>query len=367
MLKIGEKIKDLRKKQDVTQEKLAAYLNISYQAISKWENGTALPDLTLLPGIANFFGVSTDELLGMNDDHNVEELKAYEENYHVNRRKGKMHDNVALSREVLSKYPSNFQWMINLAYSLIQYNDTEEHITYSKEYDFLGEAIQLCERVLQDCMVDSIRHSAIQILCYEYPRVGKKDLAVKLVQQMPEGILSKDELLVHIYDGEEQVKQLQNNLLHMVERCAGTIWMLVSNDIIGKELSADQKIELLDTANNLFFTILKDDEDLFYYNVTLCRNYMKMAKFWCDLDKGREALDCLFLAAESAKKFDRWAESSALTYQSVLVNRCSIDPKHLGKNGEYTEAELMLLNLENIIFDKIRETDEFKQLVNGLR
>lgn len=61
-LYIGKKIKDLRKSQDITQEKLADYLNISYQAVSKWENGTALPDITLVPSIANFFGISTDEL-----------------------------------------------------------------------------------------------------------------------------------------------------------------------------------------------------------------------------------------------------------------------------------------------------------------
>lgn len=47
-MKIGDKIKELRKKQDITQEKLAAYLNISYRAISKWENGMALPDVTLI-------------------------------------------------------------------------------------------------------------------------------------------------------------------------------------------------------------------------------------------------------------------------------------------------------------------------------
>lgn len=65
MLKIGEKIKELRKAQDVTQEKLADYLNISYQAVSKWENGLALPDLAttlsfLISVITrNFAGLST--------------------------------------------------------------------------------------------------------------------------------------------------------------------------------------------------------------------------------------------------------------------------------------------------------------------
>ena len=58
MLNIGKRIKDLRKSQDVTQEKLADYLNISYQSVSKWENGLALPDLTLIPALSNFFGVS---------------------------------------------------------------------------------------------------------------------------------------------------------------------------------------------------------------------------------------------------------------------------------------------------------------------
>ena len=55
MLNIGKRIKDLRKSQDVTQEKLADYLNISYQSVSKWENGLALPDLTLIPALSNFF------------------------------------------------------------------------------------------------------------------------------------------------------------------------------------------------------------------------------------------------------------------------------------------------------------------------
>ena len=86
MLNIGEKIKLLRKQQDVTQEKLAAYLNISYQAVSKWENGTAYPDITLVPSIANFFGVSSDELLGMRKCDENDELKEYESVYHENNR-----------------------------------------------------------------------------------------------------------------------------------------------------------------------------------------------------------------------------------------------------------------------------------------
>ena len=60
---IGEKIKELRKKHNITQEKLAEQLNVSYQAVSKWENNVANPDFSLIVPLAKLFKVTTDELL----------------------------------------------------------------------------------------------------------------------------------------------------------------------------------------------------------------------------------------------------------------------------------------------------------------
>lgn len=60
---IGEKIKALRAERHMTQETLARHLNISYQAVSKWEQNLTSPDLTLIPDIAAFFDITTDELL----------------------------------------------------------------------------------------------------------------------------------------------------------------------------------------------------------------------------------------------------------------------------------------------------------------
>lgn len=56
-MNIGSVIKKLRMAQGVKQDDLAEYLGISYQAVSKWETGAGLPDITLLPRIAVFFGV----------------------------------------------------------------------------------------------------------------------------------------------------------------------------------------------------------------------------------------------------------------------------------------------------------------------
>ena len=61
---IGRMIADRRKALGFTQQKLAEKLNISYQAISKWENGTTYPDVTILPQIAGVLNISIDALLG---------------------------------------------------------------------------------------------------------------------------------------------------------------------------------------------------------------------------------------------------------------------------------------------------------------
>jgi len=62
---IGENIRNLRRQKNITQEELSEYLNVTFQTISKWERGENLPDINMLVALANYFDVSTDELLGM--------------------------------------------------------------------------------------------------------------------------------------------------------------------------------------------------------------------------------------------------------------------------------------------------------------
>lgn len=63
MKTLGQKITELRKLKHMTQEDLATQLNVSSQAVSKWENDLSIPDITVLIELADFFQVSLDELL----------------------------------------------------------------------------------------------------------------------------------------------------------------------------------------------------------------------------------------------------------------------------------------------------------------
>ena len=163
----------------------------------------------------------------------------------------------------------------------------------------------ICERILEDCTIDSIRHGAIQILCYSYSDVGKEELAVKLANEMPTMYSCKEHLLSHIYKGEKKIEQCQKVLLSMIDSSSGIIGMLASNELMGKEVTVLQKIELIETANNL----------------------------------------------------------SKQKYKSLLANRCTFNPKNVGRNWEGTETGMVLNILQRKVFDCIRETEDFKQLV----
>ena len=63
-MNLGKTILELRKAKNVTQEDMAAELGVTAAAVSKWENGYTLPDIMMLCAIADYFQVTTDELLG---------------------------------------------------------------------------------------------------------------------------------------------------------------------------------------------------------------------------------------------------------------------------------------------------------------
>ena len=64
-LQIGARIRMLRKERGLTQDAVAEYAGVSYQAVSKWETGMTTPDIALLPALAELFGVRIDDLFSV--------------------------------------------------------------------------------------------------------------------------------------------------------------------------------------------------------------------------------------------------------------------------------------------------------------
>ena len=132
MIKLGEKIKSLRKQKNISQEVFANYLGVSFQAVSKWENGNTMPDVTMIPAIASFFGVSTDELFDFNlyeIEKQVEDICGEAYKYRIsNPEKSEqiLHDG-------LQRFPGNEIILNNLLYTLDYKMRADEVINLCKD------------------------------------------------------------------------------------------------------------------------------------------------------------------------------------------------------------------------------------------
>ena len=77
-LDLGQKIRELRRRDGRTQEALAEAIGVTSQAVSRWEANGGYPDMEMIPSIANYFGISIDELFGYNNERSkkIDELAA---------------------------------------------------------------------------------------------------------------------------------------------------------------------------------------------------------------------------------------------------------------------------------------------------
>lgn len=201
MLKIGEKIKELRKAQDVTQEKLADYLNISYQAVSKWENGLALPDITLIPALAGFFGVSSDYLLGIDTEYSDKVIENVLGEVSRLKHIAKAKEGIALIEKTLRSYPNNHKL-------LAEWAELKVH-TFEPNCENEGWLKQIENKtavVLRDCADDYVRYKAKLALTLAYSFCGERVKAEKLCDTFPDEAYSRAEMYSMTARPQERVK-----------------------------------------------------------------------------------------------------------------------------------------------------------------
>ena len=200
MIKLGEKIKSLRKQKNISQEVFAGYLGVSFQAVSKWENGNTMPDVTMIPAIASFFGVSTDELFSFNlfeIEKQVDSICNEAYKYRCTDRE----KSERILREGLKRFPGNDIILNNLLYTL----------DYKTRAD---EVITICKSLIESTGDDSVKYDACRILATCYKENGQNDLIKPTLEIIPEIYFTKLELIALLLDGEEcyEAAQKQKNI-----------------------------------------------------------------------------------------------------------------------------------------------------------
>ncbi len=216
----GQIIKKLRRDADMTQETLAETLSISGQAVSRWENDLAMPDISLLPTLANLFDVTTDYLLGVDITRKQETIKTILLAAEEDSKQGFKLAAVESLRAGLREYPGSFELMHALQYNLYAYAG---QLDRDARAPVLDETIALGEKILAGCTDDKLRHGAIRWLCHVYAERGNAERAEALANTMPEPWLSRPGLLGVIYRGDRQYKAKRNEIVSLISEAISVL------------------------------------------------------------------------------------------------------------------------------------------------
>lgn len=210
MKNFGERLKKIRKDSQTTQETLAEYLGVSYQAVSKWENSIAFPDITLVPAIAHFFGVTADFLLGVSLDNTNEIIEDILKKARSYTHTGEINKSIEFIEEALKTYPNEHKLLSDLIqYKVMLYEGTDE---------WLANIEQKANLIFRDCNIDKIRYRTIVNLAIAYSFCGKTEKVKETAELLPDVAYSKMDLLSLATPAMESVEYKADCILARAEK-----------------------------------------------------------------------------------------------------------------------------------------------------
>ncbi len=361
---LGENIKRLRREKGMTQETLAEFLSVSFQSISRWERGESYPDITLLPLLSKFFGVTVDELLGMNEAKDEEKIKEYLELY----------DNMKLKdlpftlenfKEAIKEFPRDFRILIRYM-ELLQ---EEKGIPNRPDYEKVSkELMSLYEYIQKHCTDDSIRiwskriiinHLLIKYQCtcnedgkyYVFDEYLNK--AKEIIYTLPSLSDTREMLLGGLANDSESYYSTARNLIeellfYLQESTFGYFLFRPIEDRINAFLSQLNFLDLLYTDGDYG----KNCFNRLYSLGHLGHLYHKAGD-------DKKTFEYLKLAVEYAKELDSMPE-----FSEKMMRYYNLGTIYRETNA--TEFMKIVMTEHYELSDEFKATDEFKEILSLL-
>lgn len=267
---IGNAIKQLRGEKQITQEELAAYLHVSAQSVSKWESNVANPDVSYIPQIAGFFGVTTDYLFGLQISQNRP------------------------AGEIIGELQGLFA---------------------RRQYEAL---VVNCNKILEeDHLEPELYYSCLQHLCYAYSKMGRRSEAEAIARRLPRTPICQDLMLEQVLEGEELKHCLDTNLAHFLLY----LWLRLRN---GGKHSPDRtlqdRIRGQESARQLYELIFYDGR-LGVYSAYPAENELSLARLYTQSGDLEKALESLKSALQYARMYEASFSQEMDTESIFLYNK----------------------------------------------
>ena len=361
-IKIGTIIKKLRAENNITQDTLATAIGVTPQAISRWESEGGYPDIELLPALADFFSVSTDELLGYKLSQREEEIANIKKEISRLAEVGTIEERITFARNAISRYPADFEIKENLAVCLYHlWCDT-------KNNDLIKEIENLCSSVVAECKDEDTRYDAINVLINIYGGTKQVEKAMQSVNLLsPMKYCRETALACGIGDGNTEF-YIQDEIDKFTDGLGLSIQNLVLHEDLPNDPSTwNKKIEMLTISNRLYKMIYGNN--LMFHHTRLSRNYWLISTYQIAQGKNAETLESLEKMCYHAIEYDKaYINDHGKFFTSILTDKLIYpEPsKDFHECTEHTECYHILKKMQHPRYDCIRQDSRFISIIEKL-
>lgn len=351
-VKIGNKIKELRKRDGRKQEDLANALGVTCQAVSRWEANGGYPDMEMIPAIANYFNVSIDELFGYSKDRE-EKLKAILSK--ADKAIGENEDMtewVETLRAAAEEFPSEPKVYMSLGFALdilgwkkygarsitkdgsdYAFEDTE----YNSQNVYWQEALKAYEKALTLDITAEDRDILTQRMVLYYAKMGYFDKATALASNQNSLLMSREFLLTLASEGETRDKYQGEAIIDTLN----ALKTIVVNSV-GTKISVFTKKEgvaILIELAHLYESVFSDNRcGVGHYHI--CELYLHAALYEARFGEGAEkAFEYFKKGFEHKKIYESIRNQGEYQYTAPLVSKVTFPSENFPALTKHFWAE----------------------------
>ena len=322
----GKNLRDLRCSRGLTQEQAAELLDVSKQSVSRWENNVTYPDITFLPTLASFYGVTVDALLGADRALLTSALEEYRTQHREAQHQGDTAGALALSQAMYARLPNEPEVMSDLMID-----------AYLRAMDLEGEgrrrglalSLSVGERFLR--MTEDLEGKCrcIRYLALGHKALGQPERARERMEELPSLWSGIELCALEVLEGKERQEHIRCTLLDLADILQKLIFERASDEA----LSRKERVRILEKLPRLLELLFEDgDYGLLYAPLSRARAMLAAQT----RDRPEESREHARRALDYAETADRLTPG---VHTSVLFQGLAWSPMDRTKPRRSTQRE----------------------------
>ncbi len=322
----GANLRALRNRKGLTQEQAAELLDVSKQSVSRWETGVTWPDISFLPRLASFYGVSVDALLGADEPARQAIMGKYREAHRAAHHRGDTATAYELSRALCARFPNEHEAMSDRMNDAYLMGRTAEG---SMGREYLNEALAAAERFsrMTEDLEERCRCIRICALCCKL--LGQPEQAREWMARLPSPWAAVDLCALEVLEGED----LREHLQCAISDHADILQKLIFASAALPGLRPEERRAILQKLPRIL-ELLFEEGDFGLFWPCLARAYAALAESAEDPETQKAYVRKALAAADA---FDTLEDG---THRSLLFRGLDYSPSAFTKTESLSQREL---------------------------